>query len=190
MKKGCLLVISGPSGVGKGTIVKCLLEQLDNISLSVSCTTRAPRAGEVDGKHYYFITKEEFTRMIDEGAFLEYEANFSNYYGTPLGKVKEKLDAGEDVILEIDVRGGLNVKKKLPEAALLFIMPPSMEVLKDRLAGRGTETPEQVEKRFSEAEREINAGKAYEYHIVNDTLAQAVDDVIGIINKLHSESEE
>ncbi|MBR4079559.1 MAG: guanylate kinase [Christensenellaceae bacterium] len=190
MKKGCLLVISGPSGVGKGTIVKALLEKQDNISLSVSCTTRAPREGEVDGTHYYFITKDEFRRMIDEGSFLEYEANFSNFYGTPLGKVQEKLDAGQDVILEIDVKGGLNVKKKLPEAVLIFILPPSLEILRERLAGRGTETEEQIEKRFSEAEREIAAGKAYDHNIVNDTLAQAVDDIIGIINKTHTESEE
>lgn len=190
MKKGCLLVISGPSGVGKGTIVKALLEKQEHVSLSVSCTTRAPRSGEIDGKHYYFITKDEFRRMIDEGAFLEYEANFSNYYGTPIGKVVEKLNSGEDVILEIDVKGGLNVKKKLPDAVLIFILPPSLDILKQRLSGRGTETAEQVEKRFSEAEREIEAGKQYEYHIVNDTVAQAVDDVIDIINKTHAESEE
>ena len=190
MKKGLLLVISGPSGVGKGTVVKALLEKKDNISLSVSCTTRAPREGEIDGKHYYFITKEEFLKRIDEGAFLEYAANFSNYYGTPLDKVREKLSAGLDIILEIDVKGALNVKKIVPEAVLIFVLPPSLEILKARLSGRGTETPEQIEKRFSEAAHEIEIGEQYDYRIVNDTVAQAVDDIIGIINKLHTESEE
>ena len=190
MKKGSLLVISGPSGVGKGTVVKALLEKHDNIALSISCTTRAPREGEIDGKHYYFITKEKFEQMIAEGAFLEYAANFSNYYGTPLDKVQEKLNAGQDIILEIDVKGALNVKKKVPEAALVFVLPPSLEVLKARLIGRGTETPEQIEKRFAEAEHEIEIGEQYDYRIVNNTIAQAVDDIIGIINKLHSESEE
>ena len=190
MKKGLLLVISGPSGVGKGTVVKALLEKKDNIGLSISCTTRSPREGEIDGIHYYFITKEKFEQMIEDGAFLEYAANFSNYYGTPLDKVQEQLSAGRDIILEIDVKGALNVKKKVPEAVLIFVLPPSLEILKARLAGRGTETPEQVEKRFAEAEHEIKIGEQYDYRIVNDTVAQAVDDLIGMINKLHSESEE
>ena len=148
------MIISGPSGVGKGTIVDKLLERREDVVESVSCTTRAPRDGEVDGREYFFITKEEFLRRIDEIGFLEYDAHFENYYGTPLAFVNETLKE-KSVILEIDVNGGLISKKAFPEAVLVFIMPPSEEELKKRLSGRNTETQAAIEERLSRLSWEL-----------------------------------
>ena len=170
MAKGNLLVISGPSGAGKGTIVTELLKMDDKLSLSISCTTRYKREGELKS-------------MIDEGDFLEYAQVFDNFYGTPISKIEEKRNSGQDVILEIDVQGALQVKTKVPDAKLIFIMPPSMEVLKERLMGRMTETQEQIEKRFGKAQKEMSLKERYDYCVVNDDLHTAVEKVYDIIKK-------
>lgn len=185
-KEGKLFVISGPSGVGKDTVITHLLNKNDNVALSISCTTRAPRGEEKDGVDYYFKNHEQFEQMIEEDGFLEYAKIFDNYYGTPVGAVKEKLQQGLDVILEIDVQGAINVRKKAPGAVLVFIAPPSMEVLKKRLLGRKTETPEQVEKRFARAASEMKLADKYNYQVVNDDLEQAVEELSAIIVKEHN----
>lgn len=185
-KEGKLFVISGPSGVGKDTVITHLLNKNDNVALSISCTTRAPRGEEKDGVEYYFKSREQFEQMIEEDGFLEYAKIFDNYYGTPAGAVKEKLQQGLDVILEIDVQGAINVRKKAPGAVLVFIAPPSMEVLKKRLEGRKTETPEQVEKRFARAASEMKLADKYNYQVINDDLEQAVEELSAIIVKEHN----
>ena len=151
------------------------------IDLSVSMTTRAPRPGEVDGKHYYFASREEFLENIEKDNFLEYATVFDNMYGTPKDAVLKRLDRGHNVILEIDVQGGLLVKKAMPEAILVFILPPSNEVLRQRLEGRGTDSPEVIEKRLAGALNEIKLLGEYDYYVVNDDLATAIDEVKGII---------
>ena len=177
-KKGQLIIISGPSGVGKGTVNKILLEKNPNMCTSVSATTRAPRPGEEDGVHYFFKTKEAFEAMIRENAFLEYMQVFGmNYYGTPKAYVEEQRGKGLDVILEIDVQGGMRVKEACPEAVLIFIAPPSMAKLKARLTGRGTETAEVIERRFAEAKQELSYVDRYDYVVVNDVLEDAVKAV-------------
>ena len=182
MSKGKLLVLSGPSGVGKGTIVKRLLAARPQASLSVSCTTRAPRDGEKDGESYFFLTKEKFTAMIAEGGFLEYSAHFENFYGTPKKFVEEKLEEG-DGILEIEVDGALNVKKVMPEAVLVMIAPPSKEELYARLKGRGTEGENEISRRIDRADYELSKSPLYDYVIINDDLATAVDKVLKILEK-------
>ena len=155
-KKGLLIVISGPSGVGKGSIINVLLERRSNAKLSVSATTRSPRPGEIDGVHYFFIDEPTFKSMIERNEFLEYMHVFNtHYYGTPRSFVLEELEAGNDVILDIDVQGAMKVKASYPDAVLVFIAPPSMSELKERLLGRGTETPEQVERRVNTAFEEL-----------------------------------
>ena len=158
-RKGCLVIISGFSGAGKGTVVKALMERFDCYALSISATTRQPRPGEENGREYFFKTKEEFEELIRQDALYEYAQYVSNYYGTPKAYVEEQLEAGKDVILEIEVQGALKVKEKNPDALLLFVTPPSAQELKRRLEGRGTETPEVIEERMARAAQEI--GRAH-----------------------------
>ena len=186
MRKGKFIIISGPSGVGKGTICNVLLKEL-NAWYSVSMTTRNIREGEVDGINYYFISKDEFKKRIDDGLLLEYNVYNDNYYGTPKDKVLEKLEEGVDVILEIEVNGARNIKKIFPDALLIYIAPPTMEILKERLIGRGTEDLETIEKRLRIAEVEMKQVDFYDYVIVNDDLDKAISDVKRVIlkNKKH-----
>lgn len=178
---GRLFVISGPSGAGKGTICKKLLKAVD-ISLSTSMTTRSPRPGEVDGKDYYFVTVEEFEEKIKNDGMLEYARVFDNIYGTPKDMVIKQLEKGRDIILEIDVQGGLQVKKKMPEqAVLVFVLPPDLATLRQRIVNRGTETEDVIDKRFSEALNEIKLIGEYDYYLVNDELDDAVYDLQAII---------
>lgn len=181
-KEGLLLVISGPAGVGKGTLDKALLDKHDDMKLSVSATTRAPRPGEVEGVHYFYKTEAEFKDMISKDEFLEYMHVFNtNYYGTPRSFVEEQLHRGIDVILEIDVQGAMKVKKAFPNAVTVFIAPPSMVELKSRLIGRGTETLEQIEKRFATATQEIAMIPQYDYVVVNDVVEIALRRMEAII---------
>ncbi len=173
MNKKQLIVFSGPSGVGKGTVLKSFMEGRDDIALSISATTRGPRAGEEHGVHYYFLTKEEFEERIEKDLMLEYAQYNSNYYGTPKDKVDEALAQGKDMILEIEVQGALKVKEKCPNALMIFVMPPSWEVLRDRLTGRGTEDAETIEKRLKIAKQEIAQAVHYDYILVNDTVEAA-----------------
>ena len=181
-RNGLLLVISGPSGVGKGTLVNALMERNQKIKMSVSATTRAPRPGEIEGVHYFFKTEEEFKAMVDRGEFLEYIHVFgSKYYGTPRSFVEQQLENGFDVILEIDVQGAMKVKQAFPDAVLIFITAPSMSEIKSRLIGRGTETMEQVEKRFATAFEEIKMIPQYDYVIINDVVDVAVHHMEAIL---------
>ena len=180
-RKGLLLVVSGPSGAGKGTICKALLNKNDQIKLSVSATTRKPRNGEVHGVNYFFIEKEEFTKMIENGEFLEYAQIYDNFYGTPKAAIIECLEKGQDVILEIEMQGARQIKEVFPEGVFIFVLPPSLEELKSRIVGRGTETQEEIEKRFSCAFEEINQIVNYDYFIVNEDIEKSVSDVEAII---------
>lgn len=177
--KNRLIVLSGPSGVGKGTIVNKLL-QLGNYSLSVSCTTRAPREGEKDGVSYFFISREQFLKTVQEGGFLEYSEHFENYYGTPKKFVEEKLKT-HNVILEIEVDGALQVKKAHPEALLIMILPPSVEELRARLQGRGSESAEKIEQRIKRMDYELSKKSEYDYIVINDDLEKAVAEIEKII---------
>jgi guanylate kinase len=177
---GKLIILSGPSGVGKGTIVNKLLSARPNISLSVSCTTRAPREGERDGVNYFFLSKEQFKKMLDEGGFLEYSNHFENYYGTPKFFVEEKLKTG-DVILEIEPDGALNAKAVYPQAILIMIAPPSREELVARLRGRGTEDESVIAKRLARADYELSKSDKYDYVVVNDNLDDAVNKILQIL---------
>ena len=180
-RKGLLLVVSGPSGAGKGTICKALLNKNDQIKLSVSATTRKPRNGEVHGVNYFFIEKEEFTKMIENGEFLEYAQIYDNFYGTPKAAIIECLEKGQDVILEIEMQGARQIKEVYPEGVFIFVLPPSLEELKSRIVGRGTETQVEIEKRFSCAFEEINQIVNYDYFIVNEDIEKSVSDVEAII---------
>ena len=182
MNKGILVVISGFSGAGKGTVVKKLLEKSDDYCLSVSMTTRAPRPGEVDGKDYFFVTREKFEETIAENGLIEHAQFVGNYYGTPRAYVEQKLNEGKNVILEIEIQGAMNIKKIYPESVLLFITPPSAEELERRLKGRGTETEEVIAGRLSRASEESAGINEYDFIVVNDDLDKCVDDVIETIN--------
>ena len=183
-QNGLLLVVSGPAGVGKGTINAELMRRHPNIVMSVSATTRAPRPGEIDGVHYFFHTEEEFQDLIRKNALLEYVKVFNmNYYGTPRAFVENQLASGHDVILEIDVQGAAKVRSAFPEAVLVFICPPSMEELKSRLVGRATETPEAIRRRTEEAYREIrSAGDFYDYAVINESVETAVLQMEAILS--------
>lgn len=181
-KEGLLLVVSGPAGTGKGTLDSALLSRHSDMKLSVSATTRQPRNGEIDGVHYFFISEKQFKEMIDNDEFLEYMHVFGmNYYGTPRKFVEEQLHRGIDIILEIDVQGAMKVKKAYPDAVLIFIAPPSMGELKSRLIKRGTETEEQIEKRFATAFEEIKYISEYDYVVVNDIVEVAINRLEAIV---------
>ena len=179
-EKGNLIVISGPSGAGKGSIIHELLEKNDNIWLSISMTSREIRKNDIPDKTYYFVTRDEFEDKIKNGEFLEYAIYNGNYYGTPKDKISDKLNEGKDVILEIEIQGALKVKELIPEAIFIFIMPPSMDELRRRLVNRGTDSFEKVLNRFKTAYREINEVTKYNYVVVNDDLDKAVDKVNAI----------
>ena len=181
MNKGRLIVISGPSGVGKGTIVKRLLADCEKLCLSVSATTREPRAEDTEGVTYFFKTKEEFRSMIDKGEFLEWAMYNGNYYGTPIDAVQKRLNDGFDVLLEIEVCGAMDVMKKCPDALAIFIAPPSIEDLQKRLTERGSETPEEIASRVSAATAEIDMRDKYNYIVVNNVLDDAVSAIKDII---------
>ena len=168
--RGSLIVLSGFAGVGKGTVLKALFETQEGYAYSVSATTRSPRPGEVDGVHYFFVTKERFEEMIEGDELLEYASYVGNYYGTPRAYVEEKLDEGFDVILEIEVQGALNIKKKVPEAVLIYMLPPGANTLYERIRKRGTETDEVIAKRMSRAAQESHSVEQYDYIVVNDDV--------------------
>lgn len=177
-----LAVISGPSGVGKGTVIKKMFELCPTLCESVSCTTRAPREGERDGREYFFVSRERFEEMIARGELLEYSAHFENYYGTPRAFVEEKLKTC-DVILEIDVDGALNVKKAHPSAVLIMLLPPDMDELVRRLKSRGTESEEKIALRTARANYELSKQDKYDYCVVNDDVGRAAERILDIIRK-------
>ena len=180
--RGNLIVISGPSGCGKGTVCEALLKKNPKLFLNVSMTTREPRDGEVDGVDYYFVSKDEFLNKIDDGGMLEYAVVYNgNYYGTPKEEVEKKLNEGVDVVLEIEIEGAAKVNEAMPEGILIFIMPPSMRELKRRLIKRNTETKEQIVERFKRAYREINEVNKYNYIVINDEVDRAVNKIDAII---------
>ncbi len=176
IKKGVLFVVSAPSGCGKGTILERVLKDRPEIFYSVSATTRKPRTGEIDGVNYYFYSTEEFEKLVCENGVLEYAQFCGNYYGTPRKQVLQKLDEGCDVILEIETKGAMQIKKSYPEAVLIFILPPSVGELRRRLEKRATEDAEVIEKRVSEASKEIEMSRNYDFVIVNDDLEKAIND--------------
>lgn len=168
--KGVLVVISGFSGSGKGTLIKALLERYPNYALSVSCTTRKPRTGEAEGRDYYFVSEEEFRRMIETGELIEYASYCGRYYGTPRAYVEKRMEEGQDVLLEIEIQGALQIKKKFPDTVLIFVTPPSAAELKRRLTGRGTETEEVIAARLHRAAEEADGMEQYDYLLINDDL--------------------
>ncbi len=180
---GRLFIISGCSGVGKGTLIKLFLEKNPEIKLSVSATTRTPRDEEQDGVNYFFISKEEFLAAVNNNEFLEWAQFSGNYYGTKKSYVEKTLNKGKDVILEIEVKGAEQVKSKMPQAVTVFIMPPSVHTLEERLRGRHTEDEETIRKRLNEANREIQAGREFDYQIINDNLEDALENLQKIFDK-------
>ncbi len=183
MSKGNIVIVSGPSGVGKGTVLKYVFEKYDNIVYSVSNTTRKPRDGEIDGVHYNFITTEQFEQNIKEGKMLEYAKYCGNYYGTSLDYVESMTSQGKDVILEIEVQGALQIIEKIPEAVSIFILPPSLDELHARLTGRGTETQEVIDNRIEQAHFELSFADKYQYKVINAKVETAGDEIIDILNK-------
>ncbi len=181
-KRGILVLYTGSSGVGKGTIMAELLKRDPSIRLSVSNTTRDPREGEIDGVHYNFVTKEQFEELIKDNGYLEYAEYCGNYYGTPKKQVEDLLDEGYNVFLEIEVQGGLQILEKYPDILSIFILPPSMEILEKRLRNRGTEKEEVIIKRLNEAKNEISFKDRYRFNVVNGELEKAVDEVLDILH--------
>ncbi len=181
-KKGILIVLSGFSGAGKGTVVKNLMKKYDEYVLSISMTTREPREGEQDGVEYFFRTREEFEKTIAQNGLIEYAEYCGNYYGSPRAYVEENLEAGRNVILEIEIQGALKIREQYPESLLLFITPPNADELKRRLVGRGTETMEVIEERLSRAVEESEGIEAYDYIVVNDQLDECVEEVHRLVN--------
>lgn len=188
-ERGLLIVISGPSGVGKGTVRSALFaREGHNLVYSVSMTTRAPREGEVDGREYYFVTRDEFENRIKHNKFLEYAEFVGNYYGTPLDIVEKKLDEGNEVVLEIEVQGAMQVRQKMKDAVFIFIAPPTMQDLKKRLNRRGTESAEVIQERYDKACREVELAHMYDYIVVNDTVENAADKIMAIIRAEHAKT--
>lgn len=185
MKRGKVFTMSGPSGVGKGTIVRELLKACPDLKLSVSCTTRQPRPGEIEGTHYFFVTKERFEEMASSGEMLEWANVHGNCYGTPRSYVEKMISEGHDVLLEIDVQGSLQVLKNMPETIGIFILPPTRAELVRRLSGRGTENRQQLETRIRNAEAEVHAAEQFPYLIVNASLSEAVKQVRSVIEAEH-----
>ena len=188
--RGFLVVISGPSGVGKGTIRRALFNMpKHNLVYSVSMTTRAKRPGEVDGVDYFFVSKEEFMKRKEEGQFLETAEFVGNYYGTPLDKVNEQLDLGNEVVLEIEVEGAQQVKEKMPDCVMIFVVPPGKQALYERLRRRGTESEEIIRARIEKANREFQLAHLYDYIVVNDEVHNAADRIMAIIRAEHAKTE-
>ncbi len=181
MHKGVLMVLSGFSGAGKGTLVKYLMEKYDNFALSISMTTRQPRAGEKDGVEYFFTDREHFLKTVEENGLIEYAEYCGNFYGTPRKYVEEQLAAGKDVILEIEIQGALKIREKFPECLLIFVTPPSAEELERRLTERGTETPEVIKSRLARAYEESQGMDAYDYIAINDNLACCAEEITEIV---------
>ena len=184
-RKGILIIVSGFSGAGKGTLMKKLVSEYDDYALSVSMTTRKPRAGEVDGREYYFVSREQFEEAIAKNRLIEYATYVDNYYGTPLDYVERELEAGKDVLLEIEIQGALKVKEKVPTALLLFVMPPSIDELRSRLTKRGTESAEVIERRLKRAGEEAEGIEEYDFIIINDDLDKCVVSLHEIITAAH-----
>ena len=185
-RKGILVVVSGFSGVGKGTLMRTLTERYGYYALSISATTRPPREGEEDGREYFFKTKEEFEKLIGENRLIEYACYCDNYYGTPRDYVEDQMEQGRDVILEIEIQGALKIKEQYPDALLLFVMPPDAETLVTRLRGRGTESEEVIRQRLRRAAEESAGVEEYEYMIINDDLDQSVEEVHRLIDSQHN----
>ena len=184
-QKGIIIVVSGFSGAGKGTVMKALTAKYDKYALSISATTRNPRPGEENGREYFFVSNEEFEKLIEENGLIEHAGYVDHYYGTPRKFVEDQLDAGKDVILEIEIQGALQIKEQYPDAVLLFIMPPSAMELKKRLTGRGTETEEVIAQRLKRAKEESVGIEKYDYIVVNDDLDECVEQVHDIISAAH-----
>ncbi len=182
MAKGLLVVISGFSGVGKGTVIQMVLDALPNLRFSVSCTTRAPRPGETDGVNYYFLSESEFEEKIAKGEFVEYTRTFTNYYGTLRSEIDGPVAAGVDILMELNVVGAANIKKLYPDCVTVFVCPPSYEALKARLVGRGTESEESLRRRLNEIEAESRSIPYYDYAVTNVVAKECADKIVGIIN--------
>ncbi|MGN0669549.1 MAG: guanylate kinase [Oscillospiraceae bacterium] len=180
MEKGLLFVVSAPAGCGKDTILGELFKKTDKAGYAVSATTRAPREGEIDGVHYHFLTRDDFSEKIKRGEVLEYTEYCGNFYGTLKKSVDDLILSGKDAVLKIEVEGAMNIKKMFPEACLVFILPPSLEILEKRLRGRGTETEEKIRERTLQAKNELAFAKNYDYLVVNDDLSEAVEDVLAV----------
>ena len=185
MARGLLITVSGASGTGKGTVCKRLLAAMPTLLYSISATTRAPREGELDGREYFFFNRDQFVEKINGDEFLEYADVYGNYYGTLRSYVDRQLDAGHDVLLEIDTQGALKVQKACPDGVFIFLLPPSLEELKQRIVGRGTESPESLAKRLKAAPLEIDIGRQYDYVVVNDDVERAVEKIKAIIVAEH-----